>query len=132
MINVAYLNKYIDRETTRDIVEGLYNNGFGLAVSNYDSAARHIPLYIFIKDRTQVFVVPQNSKNFDIARIQTPENQIDIRIHRDSVNVDINSEGWEEYKYVEIIGGNLNFYNPPVRTYRGEAYKGKNLSVSLF
>lgn len=132
MINVAYLNKYIDRETTRDIVEGLNNNGFDLAVSNYDSEARYFPPYILIKDNAQVFVVPQNSKNFDIVRIQTPENQIDLRIHRDSINVNINSEGWEEYKYVKIIGGNLNFYNPPVRTYRGEADKGKNLSVSLF
>ena len=132
MIDVAYLNKHIDRETTRNIVEGLYNNGFDLTVSNYDSEACYIPPYILIKDNTQAFIVPQNFKDFDIVRIQTLENQIDLRIRRDSVNVDINSEGWEEYKYVEIIGNNIHFYTSPVRTYRGEADKGKDLSVSLF
>lgn len=132
MIDVAYLNKHIDRETTRNIVEGLYNNGFDLTVSNYDSEACYTPPYILIKDNTQAFIVPQNFKDFDIVRIQTLENQIDLRIRRDSVNVDINSEGWEEYKYVEIIGNNIHFYTSPVRTYRGEADKGKDLSVSLF
>ena len=132
MLNVARLNEHIDKETTGDIVEGLYNNGFDLAVSNYNSEARYIPPYILIKDNTQAFIVPQKFKDFDIVRIQTLENQIDFRIYRGSVNVNINSEGWEEYKYVEIIGNNIHFYTPPVRTYRGKADKEKDLSIKLY
>lgn len=132
MINVALLNKYVDKEYTKNIVEGLCNNGFRLEISEYDSETRYIPPYFFIKDKSQVFIVPQNSKDFDMIRIQTPEDQIDLKIYKDKIKVSANSAGWGEYKYLEIVKNTIHFYTPGIKTYRGEINKRKDFSVKIF